>query len=382
MHKVVLAPDSFKGTLTSIEVCDLVETAFRELSPDTRVVKVPIADGGEGTVDAYLAALGGRHVAVDVLDPLFRPIRAVYGILPDGRTAVVEMAAASGLPLVGDRKDPLHATSVGTGQLIRDALDRGCTTILLGLGGSATNDGGVGLASALGVRFFDERGDAIEPTGGGLAQLRRIDRSALDPRLAACGLLVACDVDNPLCGPQGASAVFGPQKGATADMVGILDHNLARYADLLLRDCGADVREIPGSGAAGGLAASLLAFVPRCTLVPGIRLLLDAVGFDARLQDADLVITGEGKMDGQSVHGKAPVGVAERAMRADVPCIAIVGTVGEGWEAVRAHGIQAVYRTSREGATFEEIRRTCREDLVEAARKVVRSLVQGTGGPS
>ncbi len=379
MAKVVLAPDSFKGTLSSIEVCELLERAILEVAPGTHVVKVPVADGGEGTVDAFLAALGGMRVVVDVLDPLSRPVRAAYGILPDGTTAVVEVAAASGLPLVGPYPDPTHATTFGTGQLVRDALDRGCTRILLGLGGSATNDGGAGFAAALGVRLLDEWDEPVEPTGGGLAFLSRIDRSGLDPRLATCELLVACDVDNPLCGPQGASAVFGPQKGATPEQVAQLDRTLSRYADLLMRDCSAEVRDLPGTGAAGGLAASLLAFFPRCTLVPGIRLLLDAVGFDALVADADLVVTGEGKMDGQSVRGKAPVGVAERAVRAGVPCVAVVGAVGEGWEAVLEHGIRAVFRTSREGASFEEILRTCREDLVDAGRKMAREWIAWGG---
>ena len=372
MRRVVVAPDSFKGTMSAKEVCDIVEAAFQAESPETSVVKVPVADGGEGTVDAYLAVLGGRRIEVAVRDPLFREIRAEYGILPDGATAVVEMAAASGLLLVGEHKDPLHATSFGTGELIRDALDRGCTRIVLGLGGSATNDGGVGLAAALGVRFLDRNGHPVEPTGGGLAALDRIDASGLDPRLSLCELLVACDVDNPLCGPQGASAVFGPQKGADAATVALLDRNLSHYADLLVRDCGKDVREIPGTGAAGGLAASLLAFAD-CTLAPGIGTLLDAIGFDALLEGADLVITGEGRLDAQSLRGKVPVGIAARAKRHGVPVIAVVGSVGEGVEGAREHGISAVHVSCRHPGNLDEIRRTCRQDLYDTIVDLIRS---------
>ena len=373
MRKVVVAPDSFKGTMSSVEVCEIVARAFHDLSPATQVVSVPIADGGEGTVDAWLAALGGRRVKARVTGPLFDEVDAFYGILPDGKTAVVEMAAASGLPLVGDRKDPLRATSFGTGQLLRDALDRGCTKVILGIGGSATNDGGIGLAAALGVRFLDECGEAVEPTGGGLAYLHAIDRSGLDPRLVTCNLLVACDVDNPLCGLQGASVIFGPQKGADFATVALLDRNLSRYADLLLSETGREVRDVPGTGAAGGLAASLLAFA-QPVLVPGIQLLLDAVHFDDLLSSTDLVITGEGRLDGQSLRGKAPIGVAERAKRAGVPVVALVGVVGEGYEAVRDHGISAVFTSGRHPGTLEEIRRTCRQDLYDTVEEILNYM--------
>lgn len=370
-RKVVVAPDSFKGTMNSTEVCNIITLAFRDHSPTTEVVRIPIADGGEGTVDAYLQALGGELIHVQTQGPLGDDMEATYGILPGGRIAIVEVAAASGLSLVEGRKDPLHTTSHGTGVLIRDALGRGVTKIILGIGGSATNDGGIGLASALGIRFLDALGDPVQLNGTGLANIERIDVSGMDPRLAACDIEIACDVDNPLCGPTGASLVFGPQKGASREVASQLDKNLSHFADTLVRYCGHDVRCLPGTGAAGGMAVPLLCFA-NAALKPGIGLLLEAVEFDRALSGADLVITGEGRMDSQSLRGKAPVGVAERALRSGVPAIAVVGSIGNGYEGVFSHGIHAVFSTCCRIASLQELRSTCRNDLYETIANLIR----------
>lgn len=369
--KVVIAPDSFKGTMSSVEVCGIVEKAIKSILPEAVTVRVPVADGGEGTVEAFLSALGGERIEVKVKDPFFYNIESFYGILPDKKTAVIEMAAASGLVLVGDCPDPLRATTYGTGQLMLDALEKGCSRIILGIGGSATNDGGVGMAAALGVKFLDESGRDIGLNGGGLAGLSKIDVSHKDKRLDRCEITVACDVDNTLCGENGASYVFGPQKGADQNTVRILDGNLRHYSDILERETGIQVRNIPGTGAAGGMAASLLAFT-KCNLKPGISIILDTVGFDRLVEDADLVITGEGRIDGQSLRGKTPVGIAARAGKYNVPVIAIVGSIGGGIDEVYSCGISAVFSTVRRPVPFEEAKLTCREDLFQTAENIFR----------
>ena len=373
-RKILVAPDSFKGTLSSAEVCDLVDKGIRSVYPGAHVVKLPVADGGEGTVDAVVQAVGGTKRPLTVKDPYSRDIRAFYAVLPDGRTAVVEMAAASGLPLVGDRRDPSATTSFGTGQLIRAALREGCREIILGLGGSATNDGGVGIAAALGYRFLDRQGREIPPTGGGLASLECIDASQKESLLESCRLRLACDVDNPLCGPQGASLVFGPQKGASPEMASQLDRNLCRLAEIIARDLGKEVLDLPGGGAAGGAGAGLVAFAG-ATLEPGAKLVLDLVGFNHALQGADLVITGEGRMDAQTLRGKAPLEVIKRAARQGVPVIALVGNIGEGISAVYDIGLTAVFSINRRAVPLQEARRTSREDLIATAQSLTRVLL-------
>lgn len=374
MKKVVVAPDSFKGTMSSQEVCELIGKAFNRHMPDTQVLKVPIADGGEGTVDAYLAALGGERIIVTVKDPYFNDIESFYGLLPDCKTAVIEMAAASGLPLVGERKNPLKTTTYGTGQLIQHALDRGCSKIILGIGGSATNDGGVGAACALGVQFLDENNEAVSPNAEGLSSIVRIDKTGLDQRLETCELIVACDVDNPLCGNEGASAVFGPQKGADAEMVKVLDASLLHYAQVLKKELNVDIKDVPGTGAAGGLAASLLAFT-HCRLASGIDITLDTVHFNEMIKDADLIITGEGKIDGQSIRGKVPVGIAQRAKKFNIPLLAIVGSMGEDIEQVYERGITAVFSTCKNPIPFEQAKLTCKEDLTKATENIIRLIL-------
>lgn len=369
--KIIIAPDSFKGTMSSIEVCDIIGKAVSRICPDVKIVKIPIADGGEGTVDAFLSAAGGNRISVRVKDPLFRDIESFYGILPDNVTAVIEMAAASGLPLVEDEKDPCLTTTYGTGQLMLDALSRGCKRLIIGLGGSATTDAGIGMAAALGVRFLDRNDNDIPLTGGGLERLARIDMSGRDKRLSGCEVLAACDVDNPLYGPSGAAFVFGPQKGADAEKVKYLDDGLRHFADVVKRDLRLDVQEIAGAGAAGGLGAGLVAFAG-ADLQPGIKIILDTVRFDEMIADAGLIITGEGKIDGQSLRGKVPIGIAERALNAKVPVIALVGDIGQGIDRVYEKGITAVFSINRVAVPFKEARLRCKQDLMAAAEDLMR----------
>ena len=371
MKKVVIAVDSFKGTMSSIEVCSRIETGFKAILPEIETVKVPIADGGEGTVDTFLTALGGEKIKVTVKDPLFRDVESFYGILPDQKTAVIEMAAASGLPLVEEEKNPRLTSTYGTGELMLDALQRGCNKLIIGIGGSATNDGGIGMAAALGVKFLDQEGNPIALNGEGLGQLRRIDVSEKDPRIDRCQVLVACDVDNPLYGEHGAAYVFAPQKGADQAMVEDLDQNLQNYAAVLQKDLGLSVQEIAGAGAAGGLGAGLVAFTP-AQLKPGIEIILDAVSFSAIIADADLIITGEGKIDGQSLRGKVPIGIADRAKNSGVPVIAIVGDVGDGLEAIYQRGISAIFSTNRVAVPFSEARLRANRDLLETSESIAR----------
>lgn len=374
LKKIVIAPDSFKGTMSSIEVCDIIEKGIKNIRPDVETVKIPIADGGEGTVEAFLASIGGEKINATVKDPLFRDIESFYGILSDGKTAVIEMAAASGLPLVEEEKNPCLTTTFGTGQLILDALNRGCTKLIIGVGGSATNDGGIGMAAALGVRFLDENEQPISLNGQGLASLHHIDMSQKDKRLNECEILVACDVDNPLYGVSGAAYVFGPQKGADRDMVEYLDNNLKHYAGILHKDLGIRVQEIPGSGAAGGLGAGFVAFTS-AELRAGIKIILDCVRFDEIISDADLIMTGEGKIDGQSLRGKVPVGIAERALKSKVPVIAIVGDVGDDIDLVYEKGISAIFSINRVAVPFDKAKLRCKEDLLETVEAMLRFSV-------
>lgn len=341
--KIIIAPDSFKESLSSLEVAAGIVAGFSEIFPDADYIKLPIADGGEGTVEALVAATGGQVMEAEVVGPLGEKVKAFYGVCGDKRTAVIEMAAASGLALVPpELRNPLMTTSYGTGELIRMSLDAGYLDFVIGIGGSSTNDGGVGMLQALGVRFLDRDGKEIGYGGSSLAELARIDVSGLDARLFDARIEVACDVNNPLTGPTGASAVFGPQKGATPEMVAELDRYLAHYAELIRRDIGKDVETEPGAGAAGGMGAALLAFLP-AQLRPGVQIVIEHIGLEELVTDADLVITGEGCIDAQSVYGKAPVGIAEVARKYGVPVIAIAGSLGQGAEDVRQCGILALF---------------------------------------
>lgn len=341
--RFVIAPDSFKGSASAREVAQAVAEGLKTALPDAECDLVPMADGGEGTVDALVAATGGKIVSVRVTGPLGEPVDAFFGILGDGETAVIEMAAAAGLHLVPlEKRNPMVTTTYGVGELIRAALDAGCRRLIIGIGGSATNDGGAGMAQALGARLLDDQGNDIGFGGGALGRLDRIDLSNFDRRVWDAEILVACDVTNPLTGPNGASAVYGPQKGATHEMVQQLDANLRHYAAILRRDVGVEVETVAGAGAAGGLGAGLLAFC-RAKLRRGVELVTDAVRLEERVRRADLVVTGEGKLDFQTGFGKVPHGVAQVAKRYGKPVIALAGQLGEGAERCREWGIDACF---------------------------------------
>lgn len=377
--KIVIAPDSYKESLSALEVAQAVASGFRQVFPDAEYVLVPVADGGEGTVDAMVAATGGRREAVAVSGPLGARVEAFYGLTGDGETAVIEMAAASGLALVPPaQRNPLRTSSRGTGELIRAALDAGARRFILGIGGSATNDGGAGMVQALGARLLDAEGRELDGSGGDLARLDRIDVSALDARLAECRIEVACDVDNPLTGPRGASAVFGPQKGATPEMVQVLDANLAHLARIVERDLGVSVDRVPGAGAAGGMGAAMLAFFG-ATLKPGIEIVTAAVDLDAHVRDADLVITGEGRIDFQTVHGKTPIGVARVAKRHGKAVIGIAGSLGANVGVVHEHGIDAVFSVLSRPCTLEEALGDAAANVELTARNVAAVLRMGMG---
>lgn len=374
--RVLVASDSFKGSLSSIGVGEAVTEGIRKVYPLADVRIIPIADGGEGTVEALVTAGRGRYLKKAVSSPLGEPIEAVMGLLPDG-TAVIEMAAASGLPLVPkDKRNPLRTTTRGTGELIKAALDEGAGKILIGIGGSATNDGGAGVAQVLGARLLDSQGREISPGGAALANLDVIDVSRLDPRLQDVDIAVICDVDNPLCGPRGASTVYGPQKGASPDMVRQLDQNLNHFAEVINRQLGRDIRNIPGAGAAGGLGGGLLAFT-KAELKSGAEAVLDTIRFDEMVCDYDLVITGEGRIDAQSAYGKVPKGVGTRAQKQGKPVIAIVGSLGEGAEVMYEYGLQAIVPIVNRPMTLEEAVEHAYELVVQAAERVSRLLQTG-----
>lgn len=371
MRRFIIAPDSFKGTMSAREICDILGKAVEDIVPDAEIIKIPMSDGGEGMVDAYLGIIGGEKKYFTVTGPKGQSVNAAYGILPDGR-AITEMAECAGLPLMGGELDPLHATTYGVGQLMKHLSDSGVRKVLMGIGGSATNDCGVGMAAALGYVFEDEDGREIEPYACNIGKIKRIRKPA---QLVELDITVACDVDNPLCGERGASAVFGPQKGLKKEQIGPLDDEIRAFAGLIKNELGVDVLKVPGAGAAGGLGAALMAFCG-AKLTPGIDMLLDAAGMDALLQCAELVITGEGRIDYQSASGKVPVGVSRRAKRANVPCIAICGCVGEGAEAVLSEGIDAFYACTDGTKSFEEILKSCRDDLRDTAARVLPNHIK------
>jgi glycerate 2-kinase len=373
--KIVLAPDSFKGSLTAREVCEAMETGIRRVLPDANVVQVPMADGGEGTMQSLVDATNSQSRTVKVNGPLGETVEAHYGILGDGQTAVIEMAEASGLILVpADKRDPLVTTTYGTGELIRSALDEGCRTFILAIGGSATNDGGAGMAQALGARLLDAAGEPIAFGGGALQQLQRVDVSQLDPRLADCSFTIASDVDNPLCGVSGASHVFGPQKGATPEVVLQLDRNLEHFASVLERDLGKQVKDLPGAGAAGGLGAGAVAFL-HAVLQPGVDIVMEAAHLADNVQDADLVLSGEGQCDFQTAHGKTPFGVAKVAKQAGVPVILLAGSIGQGVEALYPHGVKSVFSIVDRPMSLEQAFANGADLVANATERVIRLLV-------
>jgi len=372
--KIIIAPDSYKGSLSAIEVCNIIENAIHKILPAADIIKVPISDGGEGMVNALLTNGSGKKITVQVQDPLFRKITAEYGILDQG-TAVIEMAAASGLPLLTEQeRNPLLTSTIGTGELILDAVkNRGCHKIILGLGGSATNDGGMGAAAALGVKFYDCDHNELLPCGENLKKIEIIDTASVDPQVLDKEFIIACDVDNPLCGDRGAAKVYGPQKGATAEMVMALDRGLRHLGRLMENKSGKDLIDQTGIGAAGGMALPLVALFD-AQLKSGLEIVLDRLNFDELIQDADLIITGEGKTDAQSVMGKVISGVGKRAHKQKIPVIVISGALEEGYESLYDQGIIAVFATYNNSKSLEWHMEHAREGLETTVMNLFRSM--------
>lgn len=375
--KFVIAPDSFKGSLSAQEVADSLEQGLKKVFSEATVVKVPMADGGEGTVQSLVDGTSGEIIRVKVKDPLMREIDSFYGILGDGKTAVIEMAAASGLPLLSkEERNPIIATTYGTGELIKHALNRGCRNIIIGIGGSATNDGGAGMLQALGVKLTDENGKELGFGGGELHKLYKIDISRIDSRIRECTITAACDVNNPLCGPKGASYVFGSQKGANEKIIEILDKNLINYAKVIKKDLGIDILDVPGAGAAGGLGGGLIAFF-NAKLKRGIDIVIDAAGLEDKIKDADLVITGEGMIDFQTAFGKTPFGVANVAKKYGIPVIAIVGGIGIGAETLYEKGFDSIFSIVEGPISLEEAINNGKPLLKKASERIMRLLKIG-----
>lgn len=373
MEKILLVPDSFKGTLSSRQVCQVMAGQLRRFFPQAQVKSIPVADGGEGSVEAFLAAAGGERRTRTVTGPFGEPVEAFYGILGDGRTAVIEMAACAGLPLAEGRLNPERATTYGVGELLLAAKEAGCTKAILGLGGSCTNDGGAGAAAALGAKFTRADGAAFIPTGGTLGEIAALDVSPVAQALQGMELTAMCDIDNPLYGEAGAAAVFAPQKGADAAMVARLDAGLRHLGQVSARCLGRDFSHLPGAGAAGGLGFGMAAFCG-AQLRMGIDAVLDAVGFDSLLPGTDVVFTGEGKIDSQSARGKVVSGVAARCRKAGVPVVAVVGQIGQGFEEMYQQGLTAVFSINRAAQPFAESRFHAGENLVLTMENIARLL--------
>ncbi len=377
--RIVIAPDSYKGSVSATEVARAMARGFGRVFTEAEIRAIPIADGGEGTVEALVAATDGAFRQTQVSGPLGEPVTARWGVLGDGRTAVIEMAAAAGLSLIPPaRRNPLTATTQGVGELIRAALDAGFRRLIVGIGGSATNDGGAGMARALGARFLDADGQVLPPGGGALRQLATIDIGSLDPRLREADIVAACDVDNPLCGPRGATAVYGPQKGATPAMVERLDESLRHYGQIAIATFGRNVAETPGAGAAGGLGAGLLWFAG-ARLQPGIAIVIAATGLRDWIRQADLVVTGEGSTDWQTAFGKAPAGIAGLARDFQVPVICLSGGLGTGYRQLHAIGIAAAASTVPGPMPLADCMAAGVALIEDAAERVARLLAVGIG---
>lgn len=373
MQNFILVPDSFKGTLSAIEVCNIMKSSIKNLYKDANIISVPVADGGEGTVDAFLYALGGEKKSVWVSDAFNeQKILAHYAMLKDD-IAVIEMAACAGLPLVKNRLEPDKTTTFGVGELIIDAVNSGAKKIILGLGGSATNDGGCGMASALGVKFKDEQDQEFIPTGGTLSQIYKIDMNNIYSKIKDIEFISMCDVDNPLCGRLGASAVFAPQKGADEDMVRLLDEGLAHLAKIIKRDLHIEVKDIKGAGAAGGLGAGSIAFL-QSKLTKGIDVILDTINFDELVSKADIVFTGEGKFDSQSLHGKVVMGVANRSQKYKTPVIVVTGAIGENIQEAYNKGITAIFSINKEPMEFSKSALKSKENMILTMENILRLL--------
>ena len=371
MKKVVLIPDSFKGTMSSSEICSIMKKAVLSHYPECEVISIPVADGGEGSVDAFLTALGGKKIFKEVTGPYFESrVPGFYGILPDN-TAVVEMAAAASLPMVGTDKNPSLTTTYGVGELILDALSHNAERIILGLGGSATNDAACGLASALGVSFRDERGNKFIPVGGTLDKVASIDLSTVDKRLSKVSIATMCDIDNPFYGPDGAAFVYAPQKGADEKMVKDLDDKMRKLSLVIRRDCGIDVEAIPGSGAAGGMGGGMAAFF-KSRLQMGIETVLETVHFSSLIDGTDYIYTGEGKIDGQSLRGKVVIGVAREAKKKNIPVIAFVGDIADDIKSAYDEGVTAIFSINRVALPYKEQKKRAKSDLFLTVDNLLR----------
>jgi glycerate kinase len=375
LKKIVLIPDSFKGTMSSGEICSIMEKRIRRYYPNAEIVSIPVADGGEGSVDSFLAAVGGEKIKMPCKGPYMEDMEGFYGIIDGGKTAVVEMAAAAGLPLAGDKLAAEKTTTYGVGQLLADAAKRGCKKIIAGLGGSATNDFGAGAAAAAGVRFLDRDGSSFVPTGATLSKIARIDKSGLCEELRSAEIITMCDIDNPLYGKTGAAHVFGPQKGADPAMVEYLDGQLKAVSETVIKELGIDVSGMPGAGAAGGMGGGMVAFFG-ARLQMGIQAVLDTVNFDRLAQDADMVITGEGKIDLQSLRGKVVIGVARRAKKLNIPVIAVVGAMEDNIEGAYDEGVTAIFSIHREARPFKEIAYRNNTDLDIATDNIMRLMAR------
>ncbi|MEG6568786.1 glycerate kinase [Thermoanaerobacterium thermosaccharolyticum] len=373
--KILVAPDSFKGSLSSKEVLKAISEGIRR-AVNAEIVGVPIADGGEGTVDALIASLGGRIVDVDVVGPLGNVVKSFFGILNDG-TAVIEVAASSGLSLVQDNmRNPLITTTYGVGQLIKEALDKGCRKFIIGLGGSATNDGGAGMIQALGVKLLDEDGKDIPYGGGNLHKLKKIDISSIDKRVYESSFIVASDVTNPLCGEYGASAVYGPQKGATPEMVEILDDNLRHYASVVKETLGKDFSDVPGAGAAGGLGFSLMAFL-NAKIRSGIDIVMEASNIDEKIKSCDIVITGEGNTDFQTAYGKAPAGIARIAKKYGKPVVILSGGLGKNYKNLYDVGVTSMFSIVDRPMTLQEAMINAKKLIADRTEDIIRIFISG-----
>lgn len=371
MKKIAVISDSFKESITSSEICDIVAEETLRFFPSCEVVSLPVADGGEGTVDSFLACMPGERIVVEVTGPNFERRMAFYGRFRE--TAVIEMAAAAGLPLVGDQKDPTRTTTYGVGELMKHALENGAKELVLALGGSATNDGGCGAAAALGTRFFDAEGNLFIPTGGTLSKISRIENEKTSRQLSGVEVVAMCDIDNPMHGKRGAAYVFAPQKGADVAMVVQLDGELTALDATIMRELGILVADIPGSGAAGAMGAGVLAFFG-AKLKPGIETVLDMVHFEERIASADFVITGEGKLDNQSLRGKVVIGVARRAQRAGIPVLAVVGDIGDDIDEAYAEGVSAVFSTNQLAIPFSEAKLRSKQDYRSTVSNILRFI--------
>ncbi|HEX3078622.1 MAG TPA: glycerate kinase [Lachnospiraceae bacterium] len=373
MNKFILIPDSFKGTMSSEDICSIMEKAILENYPDAKVISIPVADGGEGSVNAFLKALKGERITATVKGPYLEEMEAFYGIVDNGSTAIIEMAVCAGLPLVEGNTNPSMTSTYGVGQLMEAAINRGCKRIILGLGGSCTNDGGTGAAAALGVRFIDALGNCFIPTGGTLKDIAHIDTNNLMPAIKDIEIITMCDIDNPLYGDNGAAYIFGPQKGATPDMVKELDEGLRHLDQMIQEDLHLALGELKGAGAAGGMGCGTVAFFG-ATLQMGIETILDTVKFDELLQDTDYVLSGEGKIDSQSLRGKVVLGIAKRTKKANVPLLAIVGGIGDGIEEAYERGVSGIFSINRVPEDFSISRTKSKQNLYLTVDNLMRFI--------